>query len=240
MPDLTASTSDGWARASGSNFANARNSETASVSNNSNVSSATGISAYSASSRGVTTWYVLRSLFTFDTSSISVAPATAILKLYGNTNTSGDLIVLSASADETDYWDGLAVGGDNYNDFNGWSDSDPWSAGDTIAYSSVYTGSWSTVAYNEITLLPICKSHMASKDSVELMVVNAEYDYGGKDPDGESDTKLGIFYAEESGKEPLISYTVGYGHTVSGVTTANISKVKGVATASIDKVIGVD
>ena len=39
-----------------------------------------------------------------------------------------------------------------------------------------------------------------------------------------------------------VEYTeaTGYGHTVSGVASTNISTVKGVATANIDKVIGVD
>ena len=37
-----------------------------------------------------------------------------------------------------------------------------------------------------------------------------------------------------------VIYETGYGHTVSGVASTNISTVKGVATANIDKVIGVD
>ena len=38
----------------------------------------------------------------------------------------------------------------------------------------------------------------------------------------------------------IYTESTGYGHTVSGVASTNISTVKGVATANIDKVIGVD
>ena len=238
MPELLASLKDGSVSAFNANFSTARDATNGSSFQNTSATDAFAVRCEQSSFRGSTSFFVARAFFEFDTSGISATPSAATLKLYGQTNTSADFFVVKAS-----FADGATIS------FNHFAAIDGWSAGadnssNVTKYSSEVT-SWSTGAYNNITLNSTALSDMASNDYLKICLIEADFDLPNNTPSDNTVRRTGFFMVESSGtsKDPIIDYTVasaGYGHDVVGVAAANIGKIKGVATANVGKVIGVD
>ena len=175
------------------------------------------------------TFNINRFFIEFDTSDISVTPADATLSIYGDTNTSADFFAVKAT-----FSDGSIVNGD-------FDSKDGWTAGadnssNVTKYSSEVT-SWSTGAYNNITLTSDALSDMASEDNFKICLIQSDNDLANVEATAVVTTGLQI-------TNPIrLAYTEGssgYSHNVSGVASANIASVNGVATANIASVNGVD
>mgnify|MGYP000335891493 CR=1 FL=1 len=183
-------------------------------------------------------YFIRRSFFDFDTSGISVTPASAELSLYGFTNGGADLFVVKA-----DFSDG-SIGNGDFDSIVGWS-SGADNSSNVTKYSSEVT-SCSTGAYNNITLNSTALSDMANNDTLKICLIEADFDLTNTEPSDTTARETGMSFADDGSgniRDPKIDYTVasaGYGHDVVGVAAANIGKIKGVATANVGKVLGVD
>jgi hypothetical protein len=136
----------------------------------------------------------------WDTSAITVTPASAILKLYGQSTGPNNLRVVkghqTAAGDfETDY-----VAGDF----------------DKIVFGTPYSGefdvsSWTTSGFNEIAFGADALADMAALDSFEIWIV-AEADFDDVEPSAATYTGPGwegVSASEGSSQYPKISYVEG-------------------------------
>ena len=103
------------------------------------------------------TFNINRFFIEFDTSDISVTPADATLSIYGDTNTSADFFAVKAT-----FSDGSIVNGD-FDSIDGWT-AGADNSSNVTKYSSELT-SWSTGAYNSITLPSDALSDLDSEDN---------------------------------------------------------------------------
>tara|TARA_R100000900_G_scaffold142762_1_gene124844 strand:- start:25 stop:729 length:705 start_codon:yes stop_codon:yes gene_type:complete len=165
----------------------------------------------------------------FDTSDISVTPADATLSIYGDTNTSADFFAVKAT-----FSDGSLANGD-FDAIDGWS-AGADNSSNVTKYSSEVT-SWSTGAYNNITLTSDALSDMASVDNFKICLIQSDNDLANVEATAVVTTGLQIT------NQIRLAYTEGssgYTNNVLGVASANIAGVNGVATANIASVNGVD
>ena len=198
--------------------------------------SSSAIRASGSSGRGGGTIYtVYRSFFCFDTSGITGPVAEANFMLRGFSTTNGTPIAVQ----------GLAFGGDGGTALaNGDFDSiRGWSAGSSLdGLATIYgtfSGTWSTSGYNSFSDSWALRRNMQDNDVVIVCVMNYDYDYLNVQPSGTYYN--GLYYAEYTGtsRDPKISYTLGYGNTVNGISSTNISKVNEIARADISKINGI-
>ena len=178
---------------------------------------------------------IYRSMQAYDTSGISVTPASATLEMRGaGTNKNNNIIIMKVNAGATGASDAAFVDGD--------FDQIDW---DT-AYSAEITinaSTWPSNVFNSITLNSTALSDMRSLDEFKLAIVTIT-DYN--DDGTAAATKAGPGWYSQAGsnasRRPYIDYTEGtpgYGNNINGVASANIAKVDGVATADIEKINGV-
>ena len=141
-----------------------------------------------------------RNAMAWDTSAITIAPSSAILKLYGSSTGANNLRIVkghqSADGDfETDY-----VAGDF----------------DKIVFGTPYsdefdTSSWTTSDFNEITLNAAALADIAALDSFEIWIL-AEADFDDVEPAAATYSGPGwegIAAGEGSSQYPKISYVAG-------------------------------
>tara|TARA_R100000700_G_C3164003_1_gene139437 strand:+ start:969 stop:1691 length:723 start_codon:yes stop_codon:yes gene_type:complete len=199
-------------------------------------SSASAIRASKSAGRGGGFIYtVYRSFFCFDTSGITGPVSEVNIMLRGALLGSGTPIAVQ----------GLAFGGDGGTSLaNGDFDSiRGWSAGSSLdGLATIYgtfSGTWSTSGYNTFSDSWALRKNMQDNDVVIVCVMNYDYDYLNVEP-GASFIN-GLYYAEYTGgtRDPKIVYTLGYGNTVNGISSTNISKVNGIARADISKINGI-
>ena len=172
---------------------------------------------------------ITRFFIEFDTSGITVAPTDATLSIHGDTNSSADFFAVKAT-----FSDGSLASGD-FDAIDGWS-AGADNSSNVTKYSSEVT-SWSTGAYNNITLTSDALSDMASEDNFKICLIQSDNDLANVEATAVVTTGLQVL------NQIRLSYTegsAGYGHDVIGVASANIGKVNGVATANIGKINTVD
>ena len=185
------------------------------------------------------TFDINRFFIEFDTSDISVTPADATLSIYGDTNTSADFFAVKAT-----FSDGSIVNGD-FDSIDGWT-AGADNSSNVTKYSSEVT-SWSTGAYNNITLNSTALSDMANNDTLKICLIEADFDLTNTAPSDTTARATGMSFANDGSgniRDPKIDYTegtaAGYGHEVISVAAGSIGKVKSVATANIGKINTVD
>ncbi len=101
--------------------------------------------------------------------------------------------------------------------------------------------SWGGASYNDFALNATAIAAMNTDGYLNVAVIEGEHDYGNTSPTLDDTSELASVKFVD-GTNPIkleLTYTTGYGNTVTGVATANIGEVNGVATANIGKVIGV-
>jgi len=233
MATLYASNSGYVRRYETTTWSNVRGAATGQVKSDTASYYSSAIRAYHTAGRGSDTYYVGRSYFYFDTSSIDISsPAlTGItLNLYGyGSSDSADVVAVKSTAFGGDGGTALSLA-----DFNNFDTSTP--------YSSEYS-SWNKSGYNSIPLGFTASDDIRNNDYLIICLMEKDHDFDNSAPSS-ADYSAGVYYDPYTGtsRDPYLEYTAaaGYGDNVNGVAAANIGKVKGVATASIGKVIGVD
>ena len=184
-------------------------------------------------------YIVYRSFFWFDTSSITTSVTAATLKIRGLTYGTADGIVVKSNAFGGDGSAALSNG--DFDAIPGSTDGASQSGNVTDYSSQIET--WSTSAYNDIELNAQARTDIQDEDAFIICIMEYDYDYTNN-AISSGYVINGGWYADKADTDynPKIEVehaSAGYGHTVLGVASANISAVKGVATASISKVIGV-
>ena len=213
MPNIYSSTGDGWAHGNQeSSFSAARSHAGAGAdSNNTRDGTAVAVEHLSAKGGGTQT-FCRRAFFFFDTSSISIAPSEATLKIRGySTNNSDVIAVRSTAADPI-----VAAG---FNDLYGAStalgNTDGSGAGTLAGISgltySAEIATWSTSGYNDIALNSTALDDMASLDDFKICVMDYDYDYLDIAPSLGTFVRIGFYWADSggTGNDPYIDYTEG-------------------------------
>ena len=207
MPDIDA-TNNGRAihYGQGTSWDDARGntpgSEVSTVKQNNAIASA------KTSGRGGTSWLISREFMTFDTSSISVTPSSATLKVYGFNRDDGDVIALKSdysSTLATSDFDNIVNAATPLINTDG-SGAGTFASTSVVEYSSEIT-TWNLEAYNDISLNSDALSDMVSLDDFKVCLINYDLDFLDIEPSGF--VYNGFYTSSESGKEPYIDYTAG-------------------------------
>ena len=179
------------------------------------ISSGIYIHTLNTSGRGSIVTLLNRFFMEIDTSGISVAPASASLRLYGHNSAATSLIaVRSTLVAATDG----GMTGDTYNDiYNSSTElaaSDGSGAGTLagvsgLTYSSATT-SWSTSGYNTIPLNATALADIASVDKFKVCIMSYTYDYLDIISVG-TDERSGLYTDAYTGtsRDPYLKYTAG-------------------------------
>ena len=236
MPDL-APTIDGYiAKHNQSTWAAARDATSGTANTSLNRHSG-AVQAKKAAARGGGHVYsVYRSFFEFDTSGISVTPTDATLKIHGYNFGNADMFLVKANTAT----DG-AIANADFDAIVGWSTGADNSSNVT-KYSDEIT-TWNTVGVtvNNITLNAAALTSMVDDDVIKFCLIESTKDLTNTEPSDTTLNQSGLHFQEYTGTtyDPILSYTVGYGNSVMGVASGDISEVIDVATANISKVNGV-
>lgn len=239
MPEILASVKDASVSISNTNFSTARDATSGTSFQNAAATATSAIRCAKTSFRGSTSFFISRAFFEFDTSGISTTPSAATLKLYGQTNTSADFFVVKSTVA-----DGATIQFAEFDSIDGWS-AGADNSSNVTKYSSEVT-SWSTGAYNNITLNSTALSDMANNDTLKICLIEADFDLTNTAPSDTTARATGMSFANDGEgniRDPKIDYTegtAGYGHEVISVAAGSIGKVKSVATANIGKINTVD
>tara|TARA_R100001594_G_scaffold3221_2_gene12303 strand:+ start:9231 stop:9920 length:690 start_codon:yes stop_codon:yes gene_type:complete len=220
MATVYANSSDGYViRFNQSSWSDARDNASGTHVSSTIAAHYIGVSAYSSATRGGgTAWTIYRSFFSFDTSGITDSVDDgAVLKIYGYSNVSGDLIAVKATSDIS------SLGTADFNSIDGWvyntTDGSGGGSndGNVTKYSAEKT-TWTTSGYNSITLNAQARTDMQNNDILYIALVNYDYDVLDVDPSGASDTRNGLYYQNSSGtsRDPYIDYD-----TTAVATTAD-------------------
>tara|TARA_R110002020_G_scaffold153999_2_gene333532 strand:- start:664 stop:1338 length:675 start_codon:yes stop_codon:yes gene_type:complete len=224
MPTINANRVGSAIGAGSGTFSTARQSNADSVTDNPTGSDANAIQHFFSSGRGGGTHKFRRLFIHFDTSSVSATPQDAVINIAGSSNTSADIIVVKSNAMGADGSTALAT-------------SEFFSSIDYTAPLSSEITSWSTGS-NSISLNATALSLIGSADNLTVVLVEHDSDFQNT-----AVTSGTVAAGVNFGTTITLGYTAaasGYGHKVSGVAAASISKVNTVATASIGKVNTVD
>ena len=231
MPEILASVKDGNVSISNANFSTARDATSGTSFADAQATSTAAIRCAKVSFRGSFNFFIVRSFFEFDTSGISTTPSAATLKLYGQSTTSADFFVVKSTVA-----DGATLSFAEFDSIDGWS-AGADNSSNVTKYSSEVT-SWSTGAYNNITLTSDALSDMASEDNFKICLIQSSNDL--ENVEATAVFKTGVNLVTGLARLIYTEGSTGYSHNVSGVASANIASVNGVATANIASVNGVD
>ena len=146
----------------------------------------------------------------FDTSSISVAPSEATLKIRGFGYGTSNVIILRSTASDP-------ISSSSFNDLYGvtdeFSNSDGAGAGSLSGISGLEyatrTTSWSSTGWNDIDLNSTALDDMASLDDFKICIMDWTYDF--RDAGPSSTVQSGWYWTESSSTtlDPYIDYTAG-------------------------------
>tara|TARA_R100000152_G_C6760311_1_gene184362 strand:+ start:636 stop:1391 length:756 start_codon:yes stop_codon:yes gene_type:complete len=168
-----------------------------------------------------------------------------VIKLYGvspsSTWSQGSVIFLEGTF-------GSTINTGDLDSFTGFTSG--WDSSDVTEYSSGYGGGdWDVGSFNEITLNSdaVSAANTAFAAGNRFKMYGMEYDnwYSDSAVPGSNQGKQVNWIANPgASNEPVLVVTYstgasGYGNTVSGIASANISSVNGIATANISKINGV-
>lgn len=242
MPDIIANANDGVVTISSqTSHANARDADSATVSQTTSDSSTTGVRYIKSSGRGGgSSYFISRTFFYFDTSTISSTVVSATLRIFGKNNGLADLIVMKSDAFGGD--GGTALATTDFNNIVGQTDGESMSVSSGCVEYSSEVASWNTSTVNVITLNAAALSDMVSDDFFIIALVQFDNDYLNVDPPIPVSLTTGVFLSEVSNtaQKPTLRYNLGYGNDVIGLAAANIGKINTVATANIGKVNSLD
>jgi len=233
-------TDDAWVNNTNADWTTCRDATAGNIIDNdhNDINNAFGIYYNYSSGRGGAAYYLRRSYFEFDLSSLSGTCSSATFNVYADMTVSGnnsnDNVRLCKSAAIPAAPGGSATSDDNscFSKIDLTEDhSDAFTISTTLGYHSVDVNSDGIAAIN---------TAIGSGDYTACLT--ADGDYANTAPTGQ--TRILITYADntDTSKDPYLSLTfpiTGYGNDVIGVVGANIGKINGIATADISKINGV-
>ena len=245
MAVVYANSSDGSISSGTQNFwSQARDNSSGTVGNQTSTSYIFAVSTSRFGGRGGgNTYRCIRSYMWFDTSGITGTVSAATIKLRGVSGaTDGNIIAVKSTAFGGD--GGTPLGSSDFDAMPGWTNGAS-AEGNVTKYSSPAIGAgmattFDGTGYNDLASTSDLRSDMQNNDAVIICFMDYTYDYLNSAPTANQTKEIGLYYTDYTGtsRDPYIDYTVatGYGNSVNGVASANISKINGIATADIDKV----
>ena len=156
-------------------------------------------------SAGPSNFDVNRTFFCFDTSDITVKPASATFKLYGYLQNSADVIVVGVQQAATGNASTVFATSD-FDLIQGFVSGSTMS-GNVRTYSAEIS-TWDTSAYNEITFTDDALEDMATYDDFKFAIIEYDHDYLNVSPTGSSNINVG-FYFRNGAFPPELEYTEG-------------------------------
>ena len=210
MATVYAEASDGYVSISNSNWVTARDANTGTGVSSSTTRNSFAINASRTAARGGGySYWVSRSFFSFDTSGISSTLTEATLKIYGYSQTGGDIIAVKATSDISS----LATA--DFDAITGWdgASADGSGAGDNESNVTKYSAeiaSWSSSGYNDIALTSVGLENMRDDDTVYICLLNYDHDLKDVIPTGYSAHRNGLHFQNYTGtsRDPYIDYTL--------------------------------
>ena len=212
MPNIYASTNDGWVHYNDSDWATARGASTGEMTVATNTAYFAAIEASRVSARGGGYIYTVRRAFLqFDTSGVTSTVSAARLNIRGFSQGGGDVAVVQATSGAT------TLGNSDFDAITGWNPiSDGAAGGDNrsnVTYYSDGTGSgevdtWSTSGYNTITLNSTARTAMVDEDELLVCIINFDNDLRDIAPTGYSTHRNGMYLSNYTGttRDPYIDY----------------------------------
>ena len=206
MATIYAHTNDGYVRRTNqSSWSNARATTTGTYANSTGSFSGFGVAASKTTARGGgSTYNIYRSFFFFDTSGISTDVDSATFKVFGYSQTSGDLIAVKSNSDiET-------LGTADFGSIVGWNTTTDGSGGgdneSNVTKYSAEISTWSNSGYNDITLNAQALADMRDDDKVYICLINFDHDL--KDIEFTGFNRNGLHYTNYTGtsRDPYIDY----------------------------------
>ena len=208
MAIIYSDTSDGYvARFNQSSWSNARATTTGTSSNSVSTRYSYSVSAYKATGRGGGSSYtIIRSFFRFNTSGISSDVDSATFKVYGFSQSSGDLIAVKSNSDIA------SLGTGDFASIEGWNTTTDGSGGgdneSNVTKYSAEISTWSTSGYNDITLNAQALADMRDDSALYICLINFDQDL--KDIEPPTFFRNGMYYADYTGtsRDPYIDFTL--------------------------------
>ena len=208
MPTLSC-VEDGWSSSQGEGSHSLARADSGTHSNYTNKKEAYATIYGKFSGRGGVQYLIRRAWFIFNTSGITVTPASANLQLGGFSQTDLDVILVSASLGGTidSYYEDITGAA------TALSNSDGSGAGTLAGVSgltySAEISTWNTGAYNTIPLNANALGKMVSETSFECILMGYDYDF--LDIDAALVAGTGFEFretTESTPSPPILNYTV--------------------------------
>ena len=200
MPNISPYTNDGVISSTSGVSWNFVRQGTSGTADSSGGSGGFAVRSRKVSSGRGTQWVVSRAFFTFNTSGIAVAPASANLNIYGTHGGTADLFVVKSTQAST-------LANSDFDAITGW-DHDADNSSNVTYYSSEVT-SWSTSGYNTIALNATALTDMRGLSTFNVCLIEADYDLTNTEPSTGTDVFSGVYFIEwvNSYERPYLDYT---------------------------------
>ena len=193
---IFSSTNDGRILKSDADWSTARDADSGTAASGLSTD-AYAVRSSVASGRGGTTYYVARSFFEFDVSSITHVPKSASCYIHGYNLGAADMRLVQSNQSAS-----LANG--DFDAIVGWdgSSSDGSGAGTNVSnvtlYDNAEISSWDTAIYNTITLSQQALVHIAGLSIFKCCLIEADNDLRDVSANG-PDNRSGMYFADTSG-----------------------------------------
>ena len=186
---------DGYILGYGPSFTITRDLTTANVANTILSNSNYAVRANVSAGRGGTTYYIQRSFFEFDVSSISHVPKDGTLQIRGSGFGNAEVIAVKGTQS-------FSLSTNDFNNIAGWeSGSDGAGRANNASNITDYGGtvtSWSTSGYNTFTLTQQALADIAGESLLKVCLVEVENDLKDQTPTSGTNYS-GLRFSEYSG-----------------------------------------
>ena len=135
----------------------------------------TAVRATVTTARGVSTYVITRSFFSFDVSGITHVPKSAQVELFGYTYGYSDVILVKSS------WNGIGLATSDFDSIVGWdgTNSDGTGGGSEIGNVTRYSeevSTWDLTDYNRITLSQQALLDIAGEGELKCCIIDHDSD----------------------------------------------------------------
>ena len=177
---------DGYVGKGSGTYAGARDATTGSFGSNTLTSNAYGIRSTVTTARGTTSYIISRSFFYFNTSSITAAPDSGVLKVRGRTFGNSDVACVKANH-------GISLTTADFDAIPGWQ-TGVNNNGNVTHYGNILT-SWNTSGFNSFTLNSDALVDIRSNSTFQVCLLDFPNDLRNTAPTSGSNIS-GVYYAD--------------------------------------------
>ena len=177
---------DGYAGKSSGTYAGARDATTGSFANSTLSSNAYAIRSTVTTARGTTAYTITRSFFYFNTSSITTAPDSGVLKIYGRTFVNSDVACVKANH-------GISISTADFDAIPGWQTGVNNNANVTH-YGNILT-SWNNAGFNSFTLTSDALADIRTNSTFQVCLLDYPNDLRNSAPSSSSNYS-GVYFAD--------------------------------------------